>query len=56
MQPMKHPFSLKKTLTVLFLLSNFISIAQRTMFHAQNKHVAQTAAAPTAVAPLLMDH
>jgi hypothetical protein len=55
MQPMKHPFSLKKTLTVLFLLSNFISIAQRTLFGSQNNYVAPTAVAPTVNGSLITE-
>jgi len=42
---------MKKIISLVIILSAFICKAQRTMFHAQNKHVAQTAAAPTAVAP-----
>jgi hypothetical protein len=42
---------MKNILTLLIVLSAFIGNAQRTMFHAQNKRVAPTAAAPTAVAP-----
>lgn len=42
---------MKTLITLVILIAAFISNAQRTMFHAQNKHVASTAAAPTAVAP-----
>lgn len=46
---------MKKIISLVIILSAFICNAQRTMFHAQNKHVAPTTVAPTVNGSLITE-
>ncbi len=44
---------MKKIIIIVIVLSAFVSNAQRTMFGAQNKHLAPTTVAPTVIESLI---